>query len=194
MVSVFLESLFLQCIWKRSSHQKHVPSSVKWKLKSVERCYGGLWMGAEHKVSPVLASTCNATHLVQKVHKRTHLWREKEKTAGLRVERGRTPLLCEEQALPSDRGTNNLQAAPSSPIQVNLPSQLCRANRSSAEPTGVRISAFLRSNELWEQRQETGHLKCQSAHTAEGSSDYVPKNVRSSRLITGSKGHLEQEW
>lgn len=96
MVSVFLESLFLQCIWKRSSHQKHVPSSVKWKLKSVERCYGGLWMGAEHKVSPVLASTCNATHLVQKVHKRTHLWREKEKTAGLRVERGRTPLLCEE--------------------------------------------------------------------------------------------------
>ena len=92
------KSLFLECIWKRSSRKKHVPSSIKWKLDSVERwpCCSGLWMKAEpvkaepvDESSPVLASTSNPTHHVQRVHKRTHLWREKEDATGLRAERGR---------------------------------------------------------------------------------------------------------
>lgn len=64
---------------ERSSDQNHVPSGVKWKLKSVERCL--LWwaMDGGRTQNPgehLLESTCSATHPVQKVQEDTFMERK----------------------------------------------------------------------------------------------------------------------
>lgn len=51
------------------------------------------------------------------------------------------------------------------------PSQLCGSDRSWPQ---VLMSAFHRNQELWGQREETGHLKYPSAHTTQNPYDNVP--------------------